>query len=126
MQFLDDETQPDADGTEPTREDRAMACKNQIITAANLCELAHALLEQDVIDADLLLADQGYNIASTYFIVQDALADLCKEEHFNFDDFRLLALRARDSLKGKAVGLAVASRVFPSLPEYAPTASEPI
>lgn len=29
------------------------------------------------------------------------LADLCREEHFNFDDFRQLALRARDSLGGR-------------------------
>jgi hypothetical protein len=119
--YLDYELDPESDSSKIKRADRATACKNEIITTANLCERAWVLIERGAIDADLFLADQAYNIASTYFIAQDALADLCREEHFNFDDFREIALRARDSLKGKPYATDLVEQPFPPLPQYNPT-----
>jgi hypothetical protein len=119
--YLDYELDPDGDSSKIKRADRATACKNEIITTANLCERAWVLVERGAVDADLFLADQAYNIASTYFIAQDALADLCREEHFNFDDFREIALRARDSLKSKPYATDLVDQPFPPLPQYNPT-----
>lgn len=119
--YLDYELDPDGGSSKIKRADRATACKNEIITTANLCKRAWALMDRNAVDADLLLADQAYNIASTYFIAQDALADLCREEHFNFDDFRSTALRARDYLKGKPYASDLVEQPFPVLPQYKPT-----
>lgn len=120
IEYLDEQRGHDAPSL-ASRDDRATACKNEIVTVANLCERAWVLLHNDVIDGKTFLDDQGYDIASTYFIVQDALADLCKEEHFNFDDFRSLALMARDSLRASPLGKDLANEQFPPLPDYAPT-----
>lgn len=119
--YIDYQLDPEGDTSKIRKSDRATGCKNEIIAIANLCERAWVLMERAVIDADLLLADQAYNIASTYFIVQDALADLCREEHFNFDDFRQIALRARDYLRGKSYAADLVEQLIPSLPQYNPT-----
>ena len=121
IDYLDYQLDPDSDSSKIKKADRATACKNEIITIANLCERAWVLMDSGAIDANLFLADQAYNIASTYFIVQDALADLCREEHFNFDDFRTIALRARDSLKGKPYATDLVDQPFQPLPQYGPT-----
>jgi hypothetical protein len=119
--YLDYQLDPGGDGSKIKRADRATACKNEIIALANLCERAWVLIDGGAVDESLLLADQAYNIASTYFIAQDALADLCREEHFNFDDFRHIALRARDSLRDKAYAADLVDQPFPPLPQYSPT-----
>ena len=121
IEYIDSDLQAESGSSKINKRDRASVCKNEIIAVANLCERTWALMEKAVIDGDLLLADQAYNIASTYFIAQDALGDLCREEHFNFDDFREIAIRARDYLRDKPYGADLVKQDFPPLPDYNPT-----
>lgn len=120
LEAVDDDLE---DGDAPiTDADRANEIKNKVIEVANRCERAWVLIEQKAVDAEFFLSDQAYNVASSYFILEDVLVDLCKEERFNFDDFRNIAILARDFIKkSHKFDPRLANAEFGPLPEYEPT-----
>ena len=104
-----------------TDEDRANNFKNKVIEVANRCERAWVLITEDAIDQKFFFADQAYNITSSYFALQDVIADLCKEERFNFDDFRNIAVEASRYMRTHGeYDECLANAVFLPLPEYEP------
>lgn len=80
---------------EPNDRLREQEFRNRLITVANVCEKVWVLSNARAIDLELFLGDQDYNVASTYYVLEEVLRYLVREEYFNFDDFRSIAILAR-------------------------------
>jgi len=116
LKVIELEIGPDDDTTD---DDRADNFRNKVIEAANLCERAWVLIEQKAIDAGFFFADQAYNVASSYYALEPILSDLCKEERFNFDDYRNIAVAAQKYIrKHGGYDPRIANATFSPLPDY--------
>jgi hypothetical protein len=81
--------------TEPTDRRRELAFRNKLFTLTNFCETAWVQAQTGSSDLDMFLADQDYNVASSYYVLENVLQYLVREEHFDFEDFRSIALAAQ-------------------------------
>lgn len=119
---IEDDIGPEDDDAPITDEDRAREFKNKVIEVANRCERAWVLIEQGAIDPEFFFSDQAYNVASSYYALEHVLADLSKEEHFDFDDFRKIAIAASAFMRDRSkFDQRIANATFPLLPAYDPT-----
>lgn len=82
------ETAPKTGATDALREKEL---RKRVIAAMNLLERFEVLCNGQVIDRELLMENQDYNIAGTYYVLEPILRYLVREENFDFEPVRELA-----------------------------------
>ncbi|HEY6325052.1 MAG TPA: hypothetical protein VIW73_00870, partial [Candidatus Cybelea sp.] len=98
--------------------------RRRIIAATNFFERLWTLLNRRTVDVPMFLDLQSYNIVAVYYILEEILNDLVKQEEFSFDEFRKLALRAQPFLGWLPADDPLRVAAFSELPLTGPSLRE--
>jgi hypothetical protein len=84
---------------------------------ARVAERIELFLERKLADEDLLINHLGYDIVSSYYILQDVLKQRTYDEDYLYDSYRALAQRVQSYAKQHDLDIReeLVSAVFPEL-----------
>jgi|GEM_PF-2781601 len=90
----------DLDGVDSGSRDtvRERDLRKRVLAVTNFLERVSTLIEKNVINGELFLQNQAYNIVAPFYILEPMLQDLESNEGFDFDDARKLAMQAQPYL----------------------------